>query len=182
VGFELVDVKRDELLRYRQWAGSPETGVEVTVTFEDIDTGTRITVTHAGFGGDSILGEPNVHRGMDEAYADLVLYLEHGISVARHRDMASDCDFGGHVLDAPAGAVVHSVEAGSFAASAGLVVGDLLVQLETAPVFHATDVDFFIRLHHSGDEASIRFVRDATLHTATGRFSRRDDRHFEHVA
>jgi uncharacterized protein YndB with AHSA1/START domain len=89
VHFEVTQIKNDELLCYRQWAADPETGIDVTVVFEPVEGGTRITVTHAGFGGDSILKSDSVRNGMAENYADLTLYLEYGVSFPRHRDMAS---------------------------------------------------------------------------------------------
>ena len=78
VHFEVTQIKGDELLCYRQWAADPEMGIDVTVVFEPVEGGTRITVTHAGFGGDSILKSDSVRNGMFENYADLILYLESG--------------------------------------------------------------------------------------------------------
>src|SRR6266508_2201045 len=79
VHFEVTQIKDDELLCYRQWAADPETGIDVTVVFEPVEGGTKITVTHAGFGGDSILKSDSVRNGMFENYADLTLYLDHGV-------------------------------------------------------------------------------------------------------
>src|SRR5256884_339695 len=112
VHFEVTQIKGDELLCYRQWAADPETGVDVTVVFEPVEGGTRITVTHAGFGGDSILESDSVRNGMFENYADLILYLDHGVSYPRHRDITSEAWLGAMFLDAGSGAEVGDVEAG----------------------------------------------------------------------
>src|SRR5260370_8292675 len=112
VHFEVTQIKGDELLRYRQWAAAPETGIDVTVVFEPVEGGTKITVTHAGFGGDSILNSDSVRNGMFENYADLILYLDHGVSYPRHRDITTEAWLGALFLDAGPGAEVAEVEAG----------------------------------------------------------------------
>src|SRR5262249_46843993 len=83
VHFEVTQIKDDELLCYRQWAADPNTGIDVTVVFEPVEGGTKITVTHAGFGGDSILANDATRGGMGGGLDDLVLYLEHGVSCPR---------------------------------------------------------------------------------------------------
>ncbi len=55
--FEVVEVREHATLRYRQWAASPDRGIDVSVVFESLDNGTRITMTHAGFRGSIVPGE-----------------------------------------------------------------------------------------------------------------------------
>src|SRR5262249_48115216 len=123
VSFELVEATPGEVLRYKQFAGSPETGIDVTVTFESVASGTRARVTNAGFGGESILTSRAVRAGMDETYADLVLYLEHGVAFPRHRDLASNTTLGAVARDTMAGAEVTDIEAGQLAEQVGIVPG-----------------------------------------------------------
>ena len=79
--FAPTEVTPNERLSYRQWAESPDAGIEVTVVFEANERGTRITFTQAGFGGPTRFTSEPVHRGMDETLEDLVLWLEHGIAL-----------------------------------------------------------------------------------------------------
>jgi uncharacterized protein YndB with AHSA1/START domain len=182
VHFEVTQIKGDELLCYRQWAADPETGVDVTVVFEPVEGGTRITVTHAGFGGDSILGSDSVRNGMFENYADLILYLDHGVSYPRHRDITSEAWLGAMFLDAGPGAEVADVEAGGFADEVGLRPGDILLQLGAGAVFGNREVMFFLREHRVGDEVAAVWAHDGSVRRGTGRLTQRDREVFAHKA
>jgi uncharacterized protein YndB with AHSA1/START domain len=94
VGFEVVEADPRARLRYRQWGATPERGIDVTIVFESDESGTKITMTQSGFGGETIFESDEVHNGMDETLADLVLYLDYGIAVPRHRDMATNASLG----------------------------------------------------------------------------------------
>jgi len=182
VHFEVTQIKGDELLCYRQWAADPETGIDVTVVFEPVEGGTRITVTHAGFGGDSILKSDSVRNGMFENYADLILYLDHGVSYPRHRDIHSDAWLGALFRDAGAGAEVSEVEAGGFADQIGLQSGDILLQLGAGAVFGNREVMFFVREHDVGDEVEAVWAHDGSVHRGTGQLTQRDLEAFVHNA
>ena len=176
VHFEVTQIKGDELLCYRQ------TGIDVTVVFEPVEGGTRITVTHAGFGGDSILKSDSVRNGMFENYADLILYLDHGVSYPRHRDITTEAWVGALFLDAGAGAEVSDVDAGGFAAEVGLQPGDILLQLGAGAVFGNREVMFFLREHGVGDEVEAVWAHDGSVHRSTGRLTQRDLEVFAHNA
>jgi uncharacterized protein YndB with AHSA1/START domain len=182
VHFEVTQIKDDELLCYRQWAADPDAGIDVTVVFEPVEGGTRITVTHAGFGGDSILKSDAVRNGMFENYADLMLYLDHGVSYPRHRDIHSDAWLGATFLDTGPGAEVADVEPGGFADQAGLQPGDILLQLDAGAVFGNREVMFFVREHGVGDEVEAVWAHDGSLHRGTGRLTKRDLEIFAHHA
>jgi uncharacterized protein YndB with AHSA1/START domain len=182
VHFEVTQIKGDELLSYRQWAADPATGIDVTVVFEPVEGGTKITVTHAGFGGDSILKSDSVRNGMFETYADLVLYLDHGVSYPRHRDIASDAWLGAMFIDDGAGAEVGEVEPGGFADQAGMRSGDVLVQLGRGAVFGNRELIFFLREHDVGDEVEAVWARDGAVHRGTGHLTQRDALVFAHHA
>ncbi len=176
VHFEVTQIKGDELLCYRQWAADPETGIDVTVVFEPVEGGTRITVTHAGFGGDSILKSDSVRNGMFENYADLILYLDHGVSYPRHREITTE------VFDAGPGAEVAEVESGGFADEVGLQPGDVLLQLGDGAVFGNREVMFFLREHGVGDEVEAVWAHDGSVLRGTGRLTQRDLEAFAHNA
>ena len=182
VHFEVTQIKGDELFCYRQWAADPETGIDVTVVFEPVEGGTKITVTHAGFGGDSILKSDSVRNGMFENYADLILYLDHGISYPRHRDNTTEAWLGALFLDAGAGAEVSDVDAGGFAGEVGLQPGDILLQLGAAAVFGNREVMFFLREHGVGDEVDAVWAHDGSVLRGTGRLTQRDLEVFAHNA
>jgi uncharacterized protein YndB with AHSA1/START domain len=182
VHFEVTQIKGDELLCYRQWAADPDTGIDVTVVFEPVEGGTKITVTHAGFGGDSILKSDSVRNGMFENYADLTLYLDHGVSYPRHRDITSDAWLGALFLDAGAGAEVSHVDAEGFAGQIGLQPGDILLQLGSGAVFGNREVMFFLREHGVGDEVEAVWAHDGKVHRGTGQLTRRDLEAFAHHA
>jgi uncharacterized protein YndB with AHSA1/START domain len=180
VHFEVTQIKGDELLCYRQWAAEPNTGIDVTVVFEPVEGGTRITVTHAGFGGDSILKRDSVRNGMFENYADLMLYLDHGVSYPRHRDITTDAWLGALFLDAGPGAEVANVEPGGFAAQIGLQPGDMLLQLGAGAVFGNRELMFFLREHRVGDEVDAVWAHDGGIHRGTGKLTQRDLEAFVH--
>ena len=180
--FEVTQIKGDELLRYRQWAASPDAGIDVTVVFEPVEGGTKITVTHAGFGGDSILTSDSVRNGLAESYADLVLYLDHGVSFPRHRDLQTSCWLGAQLRDIRAGAEVAEVAPGEYADQAGLQPGDVLLQLGAGAVFGNREVMFFLREHNVGDEVEAVWARDRQLRRGSGRLTRRDEEVFAHRA
>jgi uncharacterized protein YndB with AHSA1/START domain len=182
VHFEVTQIKDDELLCYRQWAADPETGIDVTVVFEPVEGGTKITVTHAGFGGDSILKSDSVRNGMFENYADLILYLDHGVSYPRHRDIHSDAWLGALFRDAGAGAEVSQVEAGGFADQIGLESGDILLQLGRGAVFGNREVMFFVREHDVGDEVEAVWAHEGAVHRGKGQLTPRDLEVFAHHA
>ena len=92
-----------ERLAYRQWAESPDSGIDVTVVFEATETGTRITFTQAGFGDPTRFTSEPVHRGMEETIQDLVLWLEHGIAFPRHRDVKARAGLGAELARVPGG-------------------------------------------------------------------------------
>ncbi|HEX6312494.1 MAG TPA: SRPBCC domain-containing protein [Acidimicrobiia bacterium] len=178
VGFEVTDAQRHERLAYRQWAASPEVGIEVTVTFEEVLGGTRITVTQAGFGGESILRSDQVRGGMDETLADLALYLNHGVRFPRHRDLSSDATLGADLRQLPAGVELAALEPQGFADAAGMRPGDVLLQLGRGAVFGMSDVAFFLREHDVGDEVEACWARGGDVMRGSGRLRERDAKIF----
>ena len=74
------EVQRQRLLRHTELTG-PHANSEVTVTFEAVEGGTRITITHAGFGQSDAwhgaLGGMTI--GWDQAIADLCFFSTDGV-------------------------------------------------------------------------------------------------------
>jgi uncharacterized protein YndB with AHSA1/START domain len=137
---------------------------EMTVVFEATESGTRITITNAGFGDTEDLS--GVMRGQEETIADLILYLETGVAFPRHHHgVRSWIGFSGG--ETRAGLWVRSVQPGTFADRLGLQPGDLLVELGGASVFSFAEVQFFTKEHGPGETASAAWVRDGQLMRAT---------------
>jgi uncharacterized protein YndB with AHSA1/START domain len=180
--FEIVEVREHSTLQYRQWAASPDAGIDVTVVFESLDNGTRITMTQAGFGGESFLTSDDVHHGMDESLADLVMYLEHGVRLPRHRDLASTASMGVDLRQRFEGVAVGKVHPGGFGDAIGLESGDILFQLGRAAVFAIGDVGFFMREHDAGDEVEITWLRGGEMLHGKERLTPRDTLTFAHRA
>ncbi len=133
---------------------------EMTVVFEAADTGTRITITHSGFGEREDL--TGVSRGVDETIADLILYLETGVAFPRHHH-GEKAWIGFAGSEVRAGLQVTTVQPGTFADRLGLRAGDLLVELAGASVFSFAEVQFFTKEHVAGEQASAAWVRDGQL-------------------
>jgi uncharacterized protein YndB with AHSA1/START domain len=182
VGFEVTEFVENERLGYRQWAADPETGIDVTVVFESVEGGTKITMTQAGFGSGSILASDQVRRGMDETLADLVLYLEHGVRFARHRDVTARSSLGATFVEVPGAVAIDEVAPRSFADAAGLRSGDLLLQLGHSTVFDLSDVAFFLRDHAEGDHVDVVYARGGELDHTSGRLAPKDAPRFLTVA
>jgi len=151
-----------ELHRRMSWSQHPsglEGWYETTVTFEDVSSGTRITIVRSGFGDseDWLHYAANTARGWDEMIADLVLYLETGVHGSRHFSFRSG--LAATMLQSAAGVRITHVVPGGFAAEAGMQSGDVLLRLNGASVVNLTDVAFAGREHAPGEVAEAEYVR-----------------------
>jgi uncharacterized protein YndB with AHSA1/START domain len=178
---EVVEFEPKRMLRMRteyagdeQWPVLPPSTRAMTVVLEATDTGTRVRITHSGFGEgaewDQVLGA--TARGVEETIADLVLYLQTGVGVRRHPAMG-DTVHGIGAREVAAGLEVSSVRPMSFAAELGLEPGDLLVELGGAGVFGFRELFFFTREHAPGERIDAAWVRDGHLKRGTADLGRR---------
>jgi uncharacterized protein YndB with AHSA1/START domain len=154
-------------LRWTEGPGLLPGTTEITVVFEATETGTRITLTHAGFGdGEDWLGELDGHaHGWSHTLADLALYLETGL-VAR-RAFAWRARLGVVPVDSTAGVRMGRVLDGGAADRAGLRAGDLVVRLAGTPVFDISDLWMFLAAHLPGESVDVEYARDGRMVTAT---------------
>ncbi len=160
---EVVPLER---LRHTEGDG-PHQGSEITVTFEDVAGGTRVTITHAGF-GDAGWDEwlEGTSLGWTQAIADLVCYLTTGVPARRFTsEMLSP---GMTMTDTAAGIVVEQVQPEGLAADASLERGDLLLAVGGVPIFSISDLWVVLRRSDAGHEQTVEFVRGRRRLTGTG--------------
>jgi uncharacterized protein YndB with AHSA1/START domain len=162
------EVEPERLFRHSDRTG-PHANSEVTVTFEEVEGGTRVTITHAGFGdGDEWLGKlEGVTFGYDQALADLIAYLQTGVSPQRFNKHVIT-DPGMVVDDTPAGLEVRRVYEGGFAEKAGLRTGDLLLMMAGAPVYTSPELWVVLRLHGPGDKVDVEYIHDGARRSGSG--------------
>jgi len=170
---EVLEVEPQKLLRYKQGPGVTPGATDVTVAFEAIDRGTRITITQVGFGeGDDWLEAfQGIQMGLAESIFDLILYLEHGLSHPRHHPSRSVLGVGVH--DVGAGLRVYYVGPKTFAEAAGLQPGDILLELNGAPVFSRPEIAVITREHRPGEEVEATWARGDQVMRACARLTDR---------
>jgi uncharacterized protein YndB with AHSA1/START domain len=171
---EVLDVEPLRRFRYSETGGPvPKVNdyAEVTVVFEDVGSGTRITITRSGFGDgrDWDAAIEMVGRGLEESIADFILYVESGVSYPRHPARSSYSGITG--FDTSAGLLVQTVVPGTFGDDLGLVPGDLLVELGGAALFGMRELHFFLRAHAPGEMVDAAWVRDGRLCRARAELS-----------
>jgi uncharacterized protein YndB with AHSA1/START domain len=156
-----------KLLRHTELSG-PHADSEVTVTFEQVDAGTRITITHAGFGdSDAWRGSlGGLSIGWDQAIADLLLYVRTG-SPAKRFTVAMG-NPGADMVETPAGLEVVEVATGGFADQAGLRPGDFLLLAGGAPVYTWRELWVLLRARGPGGELDVEYVRGSERLSGAG--------------
>lgn len=169
--WDVVAADPPNKLVYRESPFAVPVETEVTVVFEQEGTGTRITVTQAGFGEgeDWQTHLENVGLAWGQTLAALDLYLRTGVRYDRFFTFQSG--LGMLTDDQLAGPIVLSVEPDSFATKAGIQPGDIILKLGTAPVFSRADLWMFTREHPMGEEVEVTFVHDREVRTARAALS-----------
>lgn len=175
-GFEPgeIVVGEVEIHRSLSWSQRPaglEGWYQVAVTFAEVSSGTRITIVRNGFGDSEEWRHyaANTARGWDEHVADLILYLETGVSGGRHWAFRSG--LGATMLQSGAGVRITHVVPGGFAAEAGMQAGDLLLRLNGASVVQLADLAFAGREHAPGEVMDVEYVRDGERRRGRGALS-----------
>ncbi len=165
------EIEPERLIRWSQGPGMLPGTTEVTVVFEALEHGTRVEITHAGFGeGRDWIDELQAHTlGWNRCITDLILYLEHGIR--RPRAHARRSRFGVVTVDTPAGVEVVEVVPGSFGDQAGLSSGDVVLEVGNAGVFDRSDLWLLAGEHAPGDELEIVYARGSELLHGRGRLA-----------
>ena len=155
---EVQEAEPGKILRHTEITG-PHQQSEVTVTFEEVEGGTRIRVTHAGFGdGDEWQSQlESTTCGWSQAIADLVLYLESGVVAKRFVQAWHHPGF--QAIEVPSGLRVVGIDEGGFGERVGLRTGDVLLTFGGAPVYLQSDLAVVGRTHQPGEKLTLEWVR-----------------------
>jgi uncharacterized protein YndB with AHSA1/START domain len=153
------EAEPEKVLRHVESSG-PHSGCEITVTFEATDSGTRVSITHAGFGSADEWDEwlDGTSLGWDQAIADLFLYVETGVPARRFATRMHPP--GMTMTERPAGLEVRTVAPGQLADHAGLQPGDLILRVAGTPVFTIRELWVLMREHTQGEELTVDYVRN----------------------
>ena len=160
-----LDVEPERRLRVRK-AVEPCKDTEIVITFEDADTGTRITFVQTGFGDGFAQMKPWLEAGWWAIRADLFVFFEHGLQLQRHAKWGASlgCD----VTETPGGLVVSRVADSGFASQAGLAKGDLIVTLNGSPVVNVRELSALMRAFKPGNEFRASYLRDGERRKGNG--------------
>jgi len=175
---KLLEAVPHERLRWEQIGPELPERAEFTVVFESTETGSRFTVTRAGFGEGElaeIFGDAH-WLGTSEGMMDLVLYLETGNLVKRHYDGCTFSSTGLIYIERSWGLEVRGVKRDTFGEQARMQIGDRLLSLGGTQVYKRADMWALASTHRPGTELEIDFIRDQTRMQATGKLSAAADR------
>jgi hypothetical protein len=145
---------------------------EVSVSFDAVDGGTRITHTTTGF-GEGLQWETakqTSSHGLDEMMGDLALCLRTGAGYPRHTVFRC-FDFLRGTREVPGGLELYEVPPGTLAAELGMKPGDTLVGIGGAGVYGFAHVHFATRSHRPGDVVEVAWVRGDQVLTGTGKMT-----------
>jgi uncharacterized protein YndB with AHSA1/START domain len=176
VSLSVVEFAPPKFLRVKMSGGNVPGHVETTTTLEETKSGTKVTLSHLGF-GDATAWEifgGSFSTGWDEATTDLMLYVHSGIKSPRHID-----DRRASIAAWPVrrnwGIELAEVFPGGFADQAGMKAGDILLKLDRMGVYQIADLWAFTRARSAGEEVAVEYIRKGELRTGKGRISRFED-------
>jgi len=158
---EVVEVDPDRRLVATEGDGLLGGTTRVTVTFESVEHGTRITVVQSGFGtgaGWQHLLEGH-RQGWLWALRDLALYLETGLAPQRFFTHWR-CELGLYLAETFAGLRVTEVARGGWAEEAGVRVGDVLLLVDGLPIYERTDLWSVQIARDPGERVAVEVARD----------------------
>jgi len=174
-----LEVERFEpksVLVTRMSGGNIPGSTTMTATFRETPNGSAVEVIHRGFGDAArwqIFGT-SFHRGWDEAFCDLSVYLRTGVKMARHIDDRR-ASIAAWPLQRDWGIELAEVFPNGFADQAGMKNSDILLKLDRAPIYDVADIWTFTRARPAGDEVEATFIRGTEVKSGKGRLSRFED-------
>jgi hypothetical protein len=158
--FSLVEMKPAKLLRVKK-DHHPCAGTEVVVQLEQAETGTRITVVQSGFGPFlDFAGRDTVFGHGHQIVTDFRLFIERGLTVP---GTVWGANLGARAKQTPIGLEIFAVDAGGFAETAGLRVGDLLLTVRGIRLHDLQQLWTVLALTEVGTSAEISWARGREL-------------------
>ena len=137
----------------------------IAITFEHLDSGTRIRVVQSGFDEAFVraTGDPFwVHAG--HIFADLHAFFAAGVVAGRA--WRPWTPLGMAVEVEPFGLRTTTVRRGTWAERVGLRTDDLLLTVAGAPLYAAGELGLVERMVRSGDTVVATWAREGELHEA----------------
>lgn len=136
----------------------PCAGTRIVITFEHLDTGSRIRVVQSGFdaGFVEMAGEA-FWTHAEHIFADLHLYFATG--VLAERAWLPWAPLGVGVTSEPFGLRVTSVRAGTWAERVGLQADDVLLTIAGAPLYTAGELGVVERVVQPGGDVAATWGR-----------------------
>jgi hypothetical protein len=169
-GFEsrAIEVERDAPSRLTvRKAQQPCEGTLIAMTFEHLDSGTRVHVVQSGFDEAFVSGGGEAFWIHGECiYADLELYLQTG--VVGRRAWRPLVWLGVGAVTTSYGVMVRTVQPDSWADRVGLGEGDILLTLNGAPLYSTRDLGTVQRLVHAGNDIVATWARAGEHHEHSG--------------
>ena len=155
-GCPLIEMEPGRLLRVKK-DHQPCAGTEIAVRLEQAETGTRVTVVQSGFGPFlDIVGRDTVFAHGNQIMNDFRLYLERGLTVP---GTVWGANLGARTQQTPVGLEILGIDAGGFAETAGLRVGDLLLTLRGIRLHDTQQLGTVLALTEAGTSADVSWAR-----------------------
>lgn len=168
--------EREILLRTRMSGGNIPGSTVMTARFTDSSVGSRVEVTHHGFGDPQkweVFGT-SLRRGWEEAFCDLIVYVRTGVRMARHIDDRR-ASIAAWPLQRDWGIELAEVFSGGYSDQVGMVRGDILLKLDRAAIYNVADIWTFARARPAGDQVEATFIHGREVRKGTGLLSRFED-------
>ena len=156
----LVEMEAGRLLRLKK-DHHPCAGTEIAVRLEQAETGTRVTVVQSGFGPFlEFAGRDTVFGHGLQIITDFRLFIERGLTVP---GTAWGANLGARADQASVGLEIVRVDAGGFAETAGMRVGDLLLTLRGIRLHDLQQLWTVLALTEPGTTAEASWARGREL-------------------
>lgn len=161
-GFECrageVDVEHEQRLTVRK-LDEPCAGTLIAITFEHLDTGSRIHVVQSGFDEAFLeVAGDGFWTHAEHILADLHLFFETGVIAGRAWRPWAPLGVG--VTVEPFGLRVSGVRPGAWAERLGLRPDDVLLTIAGAPLFNAAELGLIERIVRVGEDVGATWARE----------------------
>jgi hypothetical protein len=168
-GFECrgaeVEVEHQQRLTVRK-LDQPCADTIIAVTFEHVDTGTRIRVVQSGFDQAFVdMAGEAFWTHAQHIFADLHLFFETGVIAGRAWRPWAPLGLG--VTVEPFGLRVTTVHDATWADRVGLRTDDVVLTIAGAPLYTARELGVVERIVRPGDDVAATWAREGERREAT---------------